>query len=867
MGNWNIWDDKLDELYRRAEEIITNRNEGNESAADINLAKLIHELEVHQVELEIQNEELLATRNELMESRDRYADLYLHAPVGYLDLTRDGLISRANLEARRKLGISLHLPPNLPFGTFIKTEDQGKFRALMNRVAKSEDAKGTCTLRTTEKDDMGAFLQVELSPELDEERKVKGWRVVFVDITERRLAEARMLETEGLLRAELEAIMRLQKIGSLFATEDTLEPVLGEIVLAAIAVSGAAFGAIKILDTETATLRLAARKGFPECWADSSNAAPECHGASGEALKRGKRTIVEDIEKSPAFVGTPALKNMKKSGVKMIQSTPLINRAGTLIGVLSTHYRTRKLLDDRTMRLLDMLARQTADIIERAQMTEELRRSEERFRAMVQASSDAIYQVSPDFKEISRLSGQDMISDTGEHGGYWLRSCVQPEDQEDMLAKINEAIRNKSVFEHEYRYLREDGSPGWRFTRAIPRLDVDGEIVEWFGAAGDVTERKQAEEALRQSEERFRVVQELSPDGFAILRPVRDDAGSVVDFTWVYENPAVARMTGTDPNEIVGRSILETLPGHRTSPFFEVYRHVADTGGTRVLEELYSGSRVAAPTWYRVVVVPMGGDIAILSQDITERKQTEEELEKRVRERTASLKAANEKLRLVPSKLIEVQENESKRLASELHDSIGQTLAALKFRIEHISTILKQGAIEEGKILLDEFIPVLQRSIDETRTIYMGLKPTMLKDSGLLAALEWYRRELLAVYTKVHIELETAIIEEAIPERLKTSMFRIAQEALNNSCRHSGAEWIDVRVALTDGNIELEISDDGKGMDLDYILKSTMAKSLGLAGMKERAEISGGKFYMESRLNEGTKVRAVWPSIEAPAGC
>ncbi|MDR3553171.1 MAG: PAS domain S-box protein [Syntrophobacteraceae bacterium] len=856
--------DKLDALRQRAEEVLKNRNEESKDPADSDLMMLVRELEMRQIELELQNEELRAARNELQESRNRYAALYQFAPMGYLDLTRDGLIARANIAAREKLGISDQLPTNLAFSALIHTEDRGKFQTCMHHAAKGE--KGTCTLRTVGNGETEAFIHLELAPEVDEERKLKGWRLFFVDITDRKSAEKKLVEKEEQLRAELEAMTRLQNIGSIFAKEGALTPVLGAIVEAAVAISGADFGVIQLFDKETSTLQLGAQHGLPQWWSNCWNQACRGQGACSAVLRRRKRTIILDVEESPLLVGTPALEMMRKTGVKTVQCTPLMSRSEQMVGVFSTHYKAKKQLDERALRLLDMLARQTADIIERAQIVEELRRSEERFRALLQASSDAIYQIGPDWKEIRRLFGRDSTQDKRNPGEFWLRSCIYPDDQPALLAKVNESIRNKSVFEHEYRFVRKDGSSGWRFARAIPLMDANQEIVEWFGTASDITQRKEAEEALRESEERFRVAQELSPDGFTILRPVRDDAGSIIDFTWVYENPAVARMSGDDRRDVVGRRLLDVYPEHRSSSFFETSRHVAETGETRVIEDLFSGACLPKPTWFRLAMVRMGGDIAILAQDITERKQMEKQLlkshevlETRVRERTASLEAAYEKLRLVPSQLIEVQENESRRLASDLHDTIGQTLAALKFRMEHVLIVVREEKAEKTKKLLEEFIPVMQRSIDETRTMYMGLKPTVLTSRGLLAALEWYRQQLLAVYTKFHIELEGEITEEDIPEGLKTAMFRIAQEALNNSCKHSGGEWIDVRVALKNGYIELEISDDGKGMDLDSVLKSTTAKSLGLIGMRERAEISGGKLFMESALKKGARIRAVWP--------
>jgi len=175
----------------------------------------------------------------------------------------------------------------------------------------------------------------------------------------------------------------------------------------------------------------------------------------------------------------------------------------------------------------------------------------------------------------------------------------------------------------------------------------------------------------------------------------------------------------------------------------------------------------------------------------------------------------------------------------------------LKLRDEgHVSTALNH---------LEEFVPVLQRSIEETRSIYMGLRPSMLDGIGLLATIEWLRQECMKLYPERHIELEAGIAEEAIPENLKVNIFRIAQEALNNVAKHSKAEWVDISLSRNGGEIELVVSDDGVGMDLDIIMQTSAARSLGLTSMRERAELTGGSFSIVSTPGKGTTIRACWP--------
>lgn len=127
---------------------------------------------------------------------------------------------------------------------------------------------------------------------------------------------------------------------------------------------------------------------------------------------------------------------------------------------------------------------------------EKLRKSEERFRALVSASSDILYRMSPDWSEMRQLTSQEFLVRIAEPTTDWLHLYIPSEDQEQVKTEINESIRNKSIFELEHRVIRADGTVGWTLSRAVPLLTSDGKIHEWFGAANDITQRKVAEERL-----------------------------------------------------------------------------------------------------------------------------------------------------------------------------------------------------------------------------------------------------------------------------------------------------------------------------------------------------------------------------------
>jgi signal transduction histidine kinase len=141
----------------------------------------------------------------------------------------------------------------------------------------------------------------------------------------------------------------------------------------------------------------------------------------------------------------------------------------------------------------------------------------------------------------------------------------------------------------------------------------------------------------------------------------------------------------------------------------------------------------------------------------------------------------------------------------------------------------------------------------------MDLRPSTLDGLGILPTIEWFSREFQTSYPFMQIEKKIDIRETDVPDSLKIIIYRIAQEALNNAARHSGAEIMRISLAKTDGEIRLALQDNGQGFDLEDLLSAdTVGRGFGLTSMKERAELSGGSFSIESNVGEGTTVRASW---------
>jgi signal transduction histidine kinase len=227
-------------------------------------------------------------------------------------------------------------------------------------------------------------------------------------------------------------------------------------------------------------------------------------------------------------------------------------------------------------------------------------------------------------------------------------------------------------------------------------------------------------------------------------------------------------------------------------------------------------------------------------------------LEIRVEERTAEL-------RRLSVQLLNAQEEERKRIALELHDGIGQNLSAIKYRVENALEGMRQRKPANEVKSLEPVVSVVQDAVDEVRRISMNLRPSILDDLGILATVSWFCREVEETFSGIRIEKRINIDENDVPDSLKIVIYRLLQEALNNMAKHSQADHVHLVLEGIDENIELTVMDNGVGFDMEQVLsEETSKRGLGLASMKERAELSGGSFLVESQRGVGTTVRASW---------
>ena len=246
-----------------------------------------------------------------------------------------------------------------------------------------------------------------------------------------------------------------------------------------------------------------------------------------------------------------------------------------------------------------------------------------------------------------------------------------------------------------------------------------------------------------------------------------------------------------------------------------------------------------------------------IQQAETELRRAHDELERRVAERTAELSRANAALRALSQRLVDVQEAERRFVARELHDEIGQMVTGLKLLLETSLRPTNPGELQS----FEESLQLINDLMDRVRRLSVDLRPQMLDDLGLLTALEWHFKRYYK-QTSIRVLFKHTPLPERLSSQLETAVFRIVQEALTNVARYAGVKEVTVRLWKNEERVGIQVEDGGTGFDA--ATRSAEHASTGVSGMKERAELLGGEFTLDSFPGQGTCVTVELPLKRTP---
>jgi PAS domain S-box-containing protein len=414
---------------------------------------------------------------------------------------------------------------------------------------------------------------------------------------------------------------------------------------------------------------------------------------------------------------------------------------------------------------------------------------------------------------------------------------VHPDDRHRLEKHIAATLNNNEPFSIDHRIILPDGSV--RFLNSMARMERDAENnpVRLFGIAQDITERKETEEELK--------IKDIAISSSISAIGMTDPEGRLV-----YVNDAFVKMWGFDgAEEILGRSLPEFWKGEG---IVETIRTLHEKGG-KIGEDIAKrkdGSLFHVQFSASMIKDDEGNPLRMFGSfvDVSKRKLAEE-----------ALHQSEATLRHLSSKLLEAHEEESKRIGQELHDGLAQTLSAVKLWGEAALMHLKEENTSQLTKPLESIVALARGSVEEVRRIIMNLRPTILDDLGILATISWLCQDFQALHPGIQIHQKIDIQEDDMPEALKTVIFRVIQEVLNNVAKHSKADHVDLFLKQDDGKIKLTISDNGIGFDTEQMTYfDQFKKGLGLSSMKERVSLSSGTFSIDSKEGLGTTVLAFW---------
>jgi len=466
----------------------------------------------------------------------------------------------------------------------------------------------------------------------------------------------------------------------------------------------------------------------------------------------------------------------------------------------------------------------------------ELKERDEKLNLFLDPATDVFCLLDPELR-VLEMNGTGL-----KYFGIERRSLSRP-NLFDLLRPL--PVGRKVIGPAKFRDVLISGKP--LTLKAIPCLTAQGQrcvnlrVFRTGDRLGliltDITEKSDIQRALEESEERHRLLVENMNEGIALV----DQDGLIT-----YINEKFLKAHGFSRMEVQGRSLADWLDGESARVFQTELRAISRGARGRPIELIWK-ARNSAPVFTSVSSTPLSSEkgvfkgIILVITDITERRRVEEELNR-----------SREELRNLYQHLHSVREEESKRIAREIHDELGQALTALKMDLSWLLSRLPDD-LEYRTLFRDKaraMTGLIDKTIQTVQKISAELRPGLLDDLGLPSAIEWQAQEFQS-RTDIQCQFQFKGSEFKTDPDCATAVFRILQEALTNIVRHAGASRVKIALREDAEEMELTISDNGRGITPAEIDSPT---SLGIIGMRERIRPFGGELRLSGMAKKGTSV-------------
>jgi PAS domain S-box-containing protein len=502
------------------------------------------------------------------------------------------------------------------------------------------------------------------------------------------------------------------------------------------------------------------------------------------------------------------------------------------------------------------------DITKRHAMEDALRSSEHKFRTLAQALPAMVWICDPDGSAL--YLNERWIQYTGqtaaEYEGFGWVNVVHPEDRRRILDRWAHCTRTGEINEGEVRYRGDDGEYRWHYYRGVALRNEQGEISAWYGTSLDIEDRKRAEVALRESEQRFKVMADTAPAmlwltdeslmrtflsrGWYEYTDQDGEGGLGSGWTQSIHPEDRGRVWGAFVAAAARRETIAV--DYRLRRADGAYRWAIDTARPRFSEEGefqgYIGSVI----------------------DVHERKEMEEalqrandQLEERVQERTRELERRARQLSRLSSELTLTEQRERQRIAQVLHDHLQQLLVAASLRL----SILGRNASETQRKAVNDVAELLEDAIRASRSLTVELAPPILHEAGLSAGLKWLARWMQEKHgLTVRIRADEGATSE--PEDVRILLFRSARELLFNVVKHAGVDAAALDLQIVEGQfLHVSVSDCGTGFDSGAVFANEARSSsgFGLFSIRERLLLLGGRLEMTCPPQGGSCITMIAP--------